>query len=73
MSPLALLSVDPGLRDRDGETPLYMACAHGQLEVVKAMLHRHADVNKQNKDGNTCLHAAASNGTPIPCRSIHHA
>lgn len=39
--------------------PLNVAAVHGQLEAVKLLLTKGADVSLPNKDGNTALHIAA--------------
>nr|CRH04494.1 conserved protein of unknown function[Include Ank repeats] [Candidatus Magnetococcus massalia] len=49
-------------RDNDGWTPLHCAAALGQLETVKELLRRGADVNARNYDGITPLLAAAYEG-----------
>ena len=57
---------DINLRDRLGRTPLYNACYHGRLEVVKCLLEfkRHysdrIDINTPEHTGRTPLHAAVS-------------
>ena len=41
--------------DRDGFTPLHLACSAGLLENAKTLLEWGADVNKLTKKGNSCL------------------
>jgi Ankyrin repeats (many copies) len=46
-------------RPSTGSTPLGDAAFHGQLEIVKLLLDRDADVNATNRNGNTPLIVAA--------------
>ncbi|MFC1842303.1 ankyrin repeat domain-containing protein, partial [Candidatus Dependentiae bacterium] len=41
-------------------SPLSLACYRGNIEVVKLLLQKGADVNKADKDGQTPLHEACS-------------
>ena len=41
--------------DKDGFTPLHLACTAGLLENAKTLLAWGADVNKLTKSGNSCL------------------
>ncbi|HRN78300.1 MAG TPA: ankyrin repeat domain-containing protein [Candidatus Dependentiae bacterium] len=43
-------------------TPLHRAAGNGQLEIVRLLVLHKADINAQDKYGNTPLHYAASNG-----------
>jgi ankyrin repeat protein len=49
--------------DKDGNTPLFVAASHGDLEVVRILAKHGADISAVNKDGNTPLFVAASYGT----------
>ena len=49
-------------KDRYGHTPLIEAAKGGDLEAVKDMLHRGAEVDAQSDKGKTALHYAAANG-----------
>lgn len=41
--------------DKDGCTPLHLACEFGHLVNAKTLLDHGADVNKPTKNGDTCL------------------
>ena len=50
----ALLQADPKLvadRDKNGDTPLHIACLHGQLAVAQVLVDAGADVNAKNNYG----------------------
>jgi ankyrin repeat protein len=50
----ALLQVDPKLvadRDKNGDTPLHIACLHGQMAAAQVLLDAGADVNAKNNYG----------------------
>ena len=49
-------------KDRYGHTPLIEAAKGGDLEAVKDLLHRGAEVDSQSEKGKTALHYAAANG-----------
>lgn len=53
--------IDVNLASRQNETPLMMACIKGNLNLVKELIRRDADVNRE---GWTPLHYAASADTP---------
>ena len=42
--------------DRNGNTPLHVACQHGLRRIVKSLLRVGADINAGNREGNTPLH-----------------
>ena len=49
-----LLQADPKLvtdRDKDGDTPLHVACLHGQLAAAQVLIDAGADVNAKNNYG----------------------
>lgn len=52
-----------------GSTALHMASAAGQLEAVRFLLRREADVMLKNTNGMTALHVAAGLGDLEICRS----
>lgn len=41
-----------------GYTPLHFAVEHGRLEIAEFLLHRGADIHRQNASGSTVLHLA---------------
>jgi len=50
----ALLQVDPKLvadQDKNGDTPLHVACLHGQLAAAQVLIDAGADVNAKNSYG----------------------
>ncbi len=50
----ALLQADPKLvaeQDNSGDTPLHVACLHGQLNAAKVLIDAGADVNAKNNYG----------------------
>ena len=59
---------DPNSADREGQTALMKASAHGLKETVKILIDHHATVNHKDVQGRTALmHAAASRySTAIP-------
>lgn len=54
----------------DGWTCIEIAAAYGRVKIVKYLLERGADKNKQDFDGWTSLHAAAANGHVRVCRLL---
>jgi ankyrin repeat protein len=46
--------------DENGMSLLMWACDRGNLDMVKFLTERGADVNLQDNDGQTCLHYAVS-------------
>ena len=49
-------------KKENGMTPLHEAVYQGNLDIVKALISRGADVNAQKKGGFTPLHVAAQRG-----------
>ena len=41
------------------ETPLYKACLNGNIHLVKYLVEHGADVNKENKNGETPLYISS--------------
>jgi len=64
-----LLSNHPEVEARDslGWTPLIIAAAAGQTEIVTALLDAGAKVDSTNDKGQTALHYAASKGNTSVC------
>jgi ankyrin repeat protein len=46
------------LKSKDGVTPLMLAAHHGNVEMVKALLKKHADVTAHDAKGRTALQMA---------------
>jgi len=44
--------------DNEENTALHLACAKGEVDIVKALLDNNADVTVLNKKGQTCLDVA---------------
>jgi ankyrin repeat protein len=65
---VAALLLDAGAQLTDGQdfgwAPLDSAAADGNLELVKFLVARGADVRARNKRGETALHSAASYNSP---------
>jgi ankyrin repeat protein len=53
---------DIDARDQMGRTPLHVAAANGEVELVKFLLNQGARVDAQERANDTPLHAAAENG-----------
>jgi ankyrin repeat protein len=49
--------------DYHGETPLYVAVEYGQLEIVRYLIEKGADIRKRNKEGANPLYQAISSGS----------
>jgi hypothetical protein len=50
------------MKDRHGHTPLMEAAKTGDLETVRDILKRSADIDAMSEKGKTALHYAAANG-----------
>ncbi|KAL9999862.1 putative ankyrin repeat-containing domain-containing protein [Helianthus debilis subsp. tardiflorus] len=60
--------------DEEGWAPLHSAASSGNVEIVKILLDRGADVNLKNDGGRTALHYAASKGwVKVGCTPLHRA
>lgn len=46
-------------KDRDGDTPLHLACLYGYFDLARAMLERGADARAANRSGETPLASLA--------------
>ena len=46
--------------NKDGTTPLLLACSTAQADAVRLLLKERADPNIAYADGNTSLHAAVA-------------
>lgn len=49
-------------RAKTMRTPLHVACIRGNFSVIKALLHKGADVDAQDSDGNTPCHFCSEYG-----------
>ncbi|OAA71386.1 Ankyrin repeat-containing domain protein [Cordyceps fumosorosea ARSEF 2679] len=59
---LAAGGLDIEARNKDGETPLLYAAAHGSIRQLRLLMDAGADAQARTEDGETALHMAA--GTP---------
>jgi ankyrin repeat protein len=53
---------DVTVTNASGETPLNLACRHGNMDIVKALLASDANVTVTNASGWTPLHLACLKG-----------
>jgi uncharacterized protein len=51
--------VDLSAKNKNGETPLYVAAEKGELEMARALIARGADAKARTPNGETVLHAAS--------------
>ena len=51
--------------DVDEKRPLHMACMHGQLECISALLKRCADPDAQDRYGRSPTHVAIQAGPEL--------
>ena len=49
-------------RNNSGTTPLMRTCYNGHMNVATYLVEHGANIHLQDKNGNTCLHAAAQGG-----------
>ncbi|XP_035650959.1 histone-lysine N-methyltransferase EHMT2-like isoform X2 [Oncorhynchus keta] len=54
--------VDINAQDSGGWTPIIWAAEHKHIKVIRALLHRGADVTLKDKEMNACLHWASFAG-----------
>lgn len=53
--------------DRRNRTPLHLACIHGNVKSVRALLSLKCDINRKDHDGYTPLQWSVE--APLPCAS----
>eukprot|EP00913_Durusdinium_trenchii_P011264 g10577.t1 len=56
--------------DRNGRTPLHLACEHGRLEAAAILLERGCQADVQDACGRTCLHLAVCSQEPRLCHLL---
>jgi ankyrin repeat protein len=59
---LSWMDIDINVQNYGGETPLYVACRKGYVDIIDALLNANADTEIADKNGKTPLYAAAYNG-----------
>ena len=59
------LSYDVDVKDARGDTPLYIATKNRDLDAAQLLVKKGANANKQNRLGDTPLHAAGSNSQMV--------
>jgi ankyrin repeat protein len=65
------LRADPNCPDSRQATPLHLASASGQLNVVRVLVRKGADLHAVNADGKNAAGVAKLNSRsvlPVPCR-----
>lgn len=76
----ALLQADPKLvsdRDKNGDTPLHIACLHGQMAAAQVLIDAGADVNAKNNYGAFTpgdlgsVFGSSSHPDPVSLLSVH--
>ncbi|XP_022780146.1 ankyrin repeat and SOCS box protein 2-like [Stylophora pistillata] len=58
----SMLNATVDQRNIDGDTALYIECRRGHVGVINLLMAHGASLNVCNKDGVTCLQAAAEAG-----------
>lgn len=55
-------SYDANTTDEDGITPIFWACKHGYMHIVKYLFEKGADIEHQNNYGSNPIRYACANG-----------
>lgn len=62
---------NPSITDKDGNTPLLIACMNNQTACAEILVLRtNPDINHQNNEGNTAMHYAALPGPSALCKLL---
>lgn len=61
---------DVNIKDNRGQTPFWMAAAHGSADLVQMLLDRGADIGSRDNEGETPLMVAAENGHTSVVRTL---
>ena len=64
-APLGKSEVEKENKNIDGQTPLLLAVASNNLEIVKSLLITGANIDSQDVEGNTALHLASRESNPM--------
>jgi len=62
--------IDMNALDDASTTPIHCAISHSQLDVVKLLLEKGADVNIPDAQRKTCVHIAAEQGNKMMCKLL---
>lgn len=54
------LGANAGIQNRDGETPLHVACERPKLTTVRMLVQTGLDVNARDRQGRTALHVCVT-------------
>ncbi len=49
------------VKDKDGNTPLHLACRSGNIKLAKVLIENKVNLTSENKEGHTPLYLAAQN------------
>ncbi|KAL5510667.1 hypothetical protein EMCRGX_G006253, partial [Ephydatia muelleri] len=54
--------MDVNVTDEDDQSPLFISCLNGHLDIVKTLIEAGANINKATKKGGSSLGAASYKG-----------